>query len=365
MIIRGDSGGGLPLRAGSVQCVVTSPPYWGLRDYGVSGQIGLEDTPEEYVERLVGVFREVWRVLRDDGTVWLNMGDAYAGGGRGGNPTEASSTLEGGKRNQEASIIKRQMTGSRRRDRADVPRSDVRIEGLKAKDLIGIPWRVAFALQASGWRLRSDIIWHKRNPMPESVRDRPTRSHEYVFLLTKKARYYYDADAIREDASPNTHARLSQKTLHEQQGGFKQDLYEQGFPGKKNRDRRPADILKAMATKHGVGPKASRNEPGPKQNGGFAAATAGPTISRNKRDVWTIPTAPCPEAHFATFPPKLVEPCVLAGSRPGDVVLDPFAGTGTAVAVAYGLGRKGVGIELSGEYVEIAKRRTSVQLGFV
>ncbi len=236
---------------GLAQVCVTSPPYWGLRDYGVEGQLGLETTPEEYVERLVEIMREVRRVLRDDGTLWLNLGDSYAGAGHDG----GTNSLETNRREQ-------RMFGGKRP-----------IAGLKPKDLCGMPWRVAFALQADGWWLRSDIIWAKPNPMPESVTDRPTRSHEYLFLLTKRARYYYDADAIREDGP--TYTRKA--------GGYK------GRNGK-NASRFPG-------------------------KGGFGDSDV-TTTGRNKRSVWQIATKPFRGAHFATFPPALVEPCVLAGSSP-------------------------------------------------
>jgi len=338
----------------SVQTVVTSPPYYGLRDYGVEGQIGLEATPEEYVEKLVEVFRGIRQVLRPDGTVWLNLGDSYNGSGGAGGDYNEGGLKEGQPR----------YPGRR-------------VKGLKPKDLIGIPWRVAFALQADGWYLRSDIIWHKPNPMPESVKDRPTKAHEYVFLLSKSPRYYYDAEAIAEPAV----------------SGYRGSSFTTG---------------KTAATKPNVGQKPRMERP-----------------TRNKRSVWTIATQPYPEAHFATFPEKLVEPCILAGTSPKAcpkcrapwvrvvksepmvikrsdraekmgkfgrtqpsgtmvapphretvgweptcdcpdndgsgkcIVLDPFAGSGTTLLVAERLGREGVGIEINPEYVEMAKRRLS------
>jgi DNA modification methylase len=253
-----------------VQTCVTSPPYWGLRDYGVEGQIGFESTPEEYAATMVKVFGLVRQMLADDGTLWLNLGDSYAGG--------------------------------------VVP------TGLKPKDLIGIPWRVAFALQADGWYLRSDIIWHKPNPMPESVRDRPTKSHEYLFLLSKSERYFYDADAIAEE-SVSEGPRLAD-------------------------DDEP--------TRHGTaGARAS----------GVTRLGAGAT--RNRRTVWTVATQPYSGAHFATFPPELIEPCILAGSRPGDIVLDPFLGSGTTAEVAQHLGRRWIGIDLNPSYLPMQHRRTA------
>lgn len=242
------------LDAGSIQTCVTSPPYWGLRDYGDEGQLGLEPTPEQYVENLVAVFREVRRVLRDDGTVWLNLGDSYASGEIGRH--------DGGREGRTLGKVQ----GGRMQRRVQ--------SGVKPKDLVGIPWRVAFALQADGWWLRSDIIWAKPNPMPESVTDRPTCAHEYIFLLSKSARYFYDADAIREEDSG-----LNSGT---------------GFVGRQ-----------AGSTNHHPG-----------TGGGGRKERWIASGSRNKRSVWTITTQPYPEAHFATFPPKLIEPCILAGSPP-------------------------------------------------
>lgn len=262
----------------SVQCIVTSPPYFGLRDYGDAEQIGLEQTPEQYVQEIVGVFREARRVLRHDGTLWLNLGDSYAAA-RGGThqPAETLAGGEGG-RTAEGERVNRG-----RRDGYNPTRNAAAI-GLKHKDLIGIPWRVALALQADGWYLRQDVIWHKPNPMPESVTDRFTKAHEYVFLLSKSERYYFDHEAVQE---PATGAR-------------------------------------------GV---------------------------RNKRSVWTVATKPFPGAHFATFPPELIRPCVLAGSGPGDVVLDPFSGSGTTGEVALLAQRKYLGIEVNPVYVAMATER--------
>ncbi|OPZ25266.1 MAG: Modification methylase DpnIIB [Lentisphaerae bacterium ADurb.BinA184] len=261
MILLGDAQRILErLPTASVRCAVTSPPYWGLRDYGIAGQIGLEATLPQYINRLVTVFREMRRVLRPDGTFWLNIGDGYTSGNRGWrapdkkNPARAMSV------------------------RPDTP------EGLKPKDLLGVPWRMAFALQQDGWFLRSDIVWEKPNAMPESVKDRPTRSHEYLFLFSQREDYYYDHLAIQE---------------------------------KSDGDGRP----------------------------------------RNRRSVWGVNTEPCREAHFATFPPALVEPCILAGSAKDDYVLDPFFGAGTVGVVCQRRGRQFVGIELHPDYVNIAARR--------
>ena len=296
----------------SVQMCVTSPPYWGLRDYGVDGQMGLEETLEEYIEKMVVVCREVRRVLRSDGTFWCNMGDSYAGNGSrgGGDPT----------------------VGKRNLGETKYPPKPA-LGGLKPKDLVGLPWRVAFALQADGWWLRQDIIWSKSNPMPESVTDRCTRSHEYIFLLTKSAKYFYDYEAIKEPASQNSHPRgngVNPKAVK--------------MPGKNSRIFQDRDPQHSSARKI-------------KQNESFSAAVKGLVERRNKRSVWTLATHPFPEAHYATFPPKLVRPMILAGSRPGDVVLDPFMGAGTTALVCEQLDRKWLGIELNPESIEIAERR--------
>lgn len=297
----------------SVHCVVTSPPYWGLRDYGVPGQIGLEPTHIEYVERMVEVFREVRRVLRRDGTLWLNLGDAFAGSwgaqSREGY-SDDSSRLEGGSPLSARQIAAHpQLSGG--------TGSNKRTPGLKPKDLIGLPWRVAFALQADGWWLRSDIVWHKPNPMPESVTDRPTKAHEYVFLMSKNSRYYYDAEAIAEVAESE--------------------------PG-------------SVAGESGYAARAAAMGRAPSGNE-RPGAIAFNRSTRNKRSVWTIATAPFAEAHFAVFPPALVEPCILAGCAQGGVVLDPFAGSGTTAMVALRHGRRAIGLELNAEYVELARRR--------
>ncbi len=301
----------------SVQCCVTSPPYWGLRDYGVKGQIGLEKTPAEFIEKLVGVFREVKRVLRKDGTCWINMGDCYMS-----NP-----------------------------NRKMVP-------GLKNKDLVGQPWMLAFALRADGWYLRRDIIWHKPNAMPESVKDRPALAHEYLFLLSKSGRYYYDSEAIKEPVTGNAHSRGSgvnpkcagwadgpgaHSTLqHAKPGGS----YKGSIPGRKN------------------GPGQDRRSTRPRQNSSFSAAVSQLVERRNKRTVWTIPTTPYPDAHFATYPSALVTPCILASTKLGDTVLDPFGGSGTTGKVALELGRKAILIELNPNYGHLIEKRTSITPGF-
>ena len=303
----------------SIQCVVTSPPYWGLRDYGRNGQLGLEETPEEYVEKMVKVFREVKRVLKDDGTVWLNLGDTYFGA-KGGH-------WEGG------NSITNDTTGSNYRMQRKAPPKHPR---LKTKDLTGIPWRVAFALQADGWWSRQDIIWHKPNPMPESVTDRCTKSHEYIFLLSKSAKYFYDADAIREPLAASTLNDIRIGCKSSRPNSKAHELVKQGAHGS-----------------GGIGdPTKTRAE---------LTNLAG----RNKRSVWKINTQPYKEAHFAVFPEELPTLCIKAGSEEGDVVLDPFFGSGTTGWVAQRLGRKWIGIELNPEYIKIAEKRFIQQDLFV
>ena len=343
-IMNGDSLSELKkLERESIQTVVTSPPYWGLRDYGtatwvggkkdcdhianpnatkkmgnpefnenrpsrtetktkgyyksicpkcgagrIDSQLGAENTPDEYVDGLVDVFREIRRVLKKDGTVWLNLGDTYSGTGHKGDLVDPKYTE--GRNGQKKAL-------------------NNKVQGLKPKDLVGIPWRVAFALQADGWYLRSDIIWHKPNSMPEPVQDRPTKSHEYIFLLSKSPHYYYDADAIRE---PYTVSSWDEGTGH--------DTY-------RNRDLRPNDL------------------------------------GRNKRDVWTVNTKSFPEAHFATFPEKLIDTCIKAGTKENDIVLDPFSGAGTTGVVACKLNRRYIGIELNPDYAEMSKNRLAKTVG--
>lgn len=286
------------------QCVntcVTSPPYFGLRDYGNDGQIGLEATPDAFVTKLVEVFREVKRVLRDDGTVWLNLGDSYA-----------NNTAAGDK------VFGNPAFNANRPSRADTKTAAKTVPaGLKPKDLIGIPWRVAFALQADGWYLRQDIIWHKPNPMPESVRDRCTKAHEYIFLLSKSPKYYYDHEAVKEKSAESSIARLAQPTLASQSGSNR-------VPGKTNGN------MKAVGGE-----------------------------MRNKRSVWTVTTKPYKGAHFATFPPDLIEPCILAGAPEGGTVLDPFGGSGTTAGVAISHGRKAIICELNPEYAGLVDERVA------
>jgi DNA modification methylase len=289
------------------QMCVTSPPYFGLRDYGHDGQIGLEQTPEDYIAAMVEVFRCVRDVLADDGTLWLNIGDSYAanGGAHGGRSDNQRGV--GAKRTHDNG------GGDQQARRAP--------NGLKPKDLIGIPWMLAFALRADGWYLRQDIIWHKPNPMPESVRDRCTKAHEYIFLLSKSERYFFDSDAMQEPASDN--------------------------PVSASRRNR-ADFST-------VGTKAIQGTGFGQSGKGLNAQYKGDT--RNRRSVWTVATRPYKGAHFATFPPALIEPCILAGSKPGDIVLDPFMGSGTTAMVALQHGRQYLGCELNPDYAALQQER--------
>ena len=289
------------LEAESVSCVVTSPPYYGLRDYGHEGQIGLEQTPDEYVQKMVAVFREVWRVLRKDGVVFLNLGDSYAGSGGAGN--------------QFGQLEK---NGFNKYKQNGKPK-DI---NLKPKDLIGIPWRVAFALQADGWYLRQDIIWHKPNPMPESVTDRCTKAHEYIFLLSKSQKYFYDAEAVKEKSTGNT--------------------------------KGAAASFKRNGSKRGISICPNSPMPTHREDRELVAYDG---ESRNRRSVWTVSTKPFKGAHFAVFPEKLIEPCILAGCPKGGTVLDPFTGSGTSGIVAVKHGRNFIGCELNKEYLDMANRR--------
>ena len=301
----------------SIDCVVTSPPYYGLRDYGVAGQIGLENSPEEYVGRLMDVSRQVFRVLKPDGTFWLNIGDSYAGSGRGkgdvnrkGIQPEASYTGD---------FI-----------------NPYRLKGYKSKDLIGIPWMLAFALRADGWFLRQDIIWQKPNPMPESVKDRCTKAHEYLFLLTKSARYYFDSEAILEPAAYD---------------GRKDTFYKGGDKDVNctAHERWPRQIRGFAAKEGETGLRPSRH-----------GANIPTCRARNRRSVWTVSTRGFRGAHFATFPPDLIRPCIAAGCRLNGVVLDPFMGAGTTAIVAQELGRNYVGIELNDDYVRMSEKRINL-----
>jgi len=343
------------LPSASVQCVVTSPPYWGLRDYGFKGQIGMEKTPEEYVNHLVDIFHELKRVLRQDGVFWLNLGDSYFSTQTTTGGCSPKSTLSGGGGPNSRQGSKNEFLYN---IQPKISHKKV-LANVKPKDLIGIPWMVAFALRADGWYLRSDIIWAKNNPMPESVTDRPTRSHEYIFLLTKNKKYYYDAEAIKEPLAASSIQRLSQPTFDSQTGG------EKDYGPTSNRSARKTLV---NLKKHYCGPNSRANvDYVPKKNLKQDMIAKGtyvgfndryvPVTKRNKRDVWTIAVRPYMGAHFATFPEKLVEPCVLAGSKPGDVVMDPFAGSGTTLAVALRLGRNYLGIEGNPKYMKLIRER--------
>ena len=286
----------------SIQTCITSPPYWGLRDYGNDNQIGLEKTPEAYVEKMVSVFQEIKRVLKEDGTVWLNLGDSY---------------MSSGGASRHHGYTDPKYSNGRKIEHFEPQAYPHDI--IKPKDIVGIPWRVALALQSDGWYLRQDIIWAKGNPMPESVKDRCTKSHEYLFLLTKNKKYYFDYEAIKE-------------TSVDYEASYKR--YESGFGGKKNQSLKESGYGQTKV----IGRR--------KFDG-----------KRNKRSVWNVNTQPCKEAHFAVMPQKLVKPCVLAGSRKGDKILDPFAGAGTVGMVASRHERDFIGIELNAEYIEIAEKR--------
>lgn len=392
VLIRGDARA-LPLTEGCVQCVVTSPPYFGLRDYGTAtwhggklgcdhkasrefvnpkntlwpkghlpatnaanqmhqrqfrglcekcgatsqdAQLGLEATPAAYVAALVAVFREVRRVLTADGVAWLNLGDSYAGGGnyRGLN---SENSLSAKQRSNRGATGVCQLLGAAGKDTGPA----------KPKDLIGIPWKTAFALQADGWYLRSDIIWSKPNPMPESVTDRPTKAHEYLFLLSKSERYFYDADAIAEPATRTLRPSEEKNGFyHSGEYGVRATQHGRklhwGYRGEATKDYDAAGAQNPSDTKRRIlDAMAEPDYPG-----------------RNKRSVWTIPTMPYAGAHFATMPEALVEPCILAGSRLGDLILDPFSGSGTVLAVAARTGRRGVGVDLNPAYHQLAKVRT-------
>ena len=402
-IFHGDAREVLPeLDDKSVHCVVTSPPYWGLRDYGTAewkggdpacghkaqqlrrgvnlaqsvastrgeakkcaevdwiqfrdkcehcgavrmdSQLGLERTPAEYVAKMVDVFREVWRVLRDDGTLWLNMGDCYAtgagsvgecpGGGARGAKWAGSAVPPQNNVGRGRGVHTAENSGKAApRLTAMGPMTQpnrMPVAGLKPKDLVGMPWRLAFALQADGWYLRSDIIWAKCNPMPESVTDRPTKSHEYIFLLSKSERYYYDAEAIKE-ACESGPSDIRKMLEHKERIGGKH--------------KHLVDPYSKASSATNIGQKRSVGSPD----------------GRNKRTVWTISTAPFPDAHFATFPEDLIKPCILAGCPKGGVVLDPFMGSGTTALVASKLQCMALGIELNAEYIDIAARRLSQEV---
>jgi DNA modification methylase len=343
----------------SVHCCVTSPPYFGLRDYGIASQIGLEPTPDEFVAQLVDVFREVRRVLRPDGTLWLNLGDSYArdpgkGQHKPGDAGKQNYIIErGGGRSASTTPLRKFRPGSGRADgvvdeRGQRNRDGVGpVPGLKAKDLIGIPWRVAFALQADGWYLRQDIIWSKPNPMPESVQDRCTKAHEYIFMLSKSQRYHYDIEAIKEPA-------IYSGLTGQDESGFKNAANFSGkhAGGNAVRGERP-DKQRGHGRRHaGFNDRWDAMEKAEQSSG-----------MRNKRSVWEVATKPFAEAHFATFPPDLIEPCIKAGCPVGGTVLDPFGGAGTTGLVADRWQRDAILIELNPEYAGIAERRISGDAG--
>lgn len=335
-----------------VDCCVTSPPYFGLRDYGHDGQIGLEETPEQYVQNIVAVFEEVRRVLKPEGTLWLNLGDSYCGTATGSGD-QTSSTLQGGKGTQiEAGKRPHKKPGN----------------GVKQKDLIGIPWMVAFALRSAGWYLRQDIIWHKPNPMPESVTDRCTKAHEYIFLLSKSAKYYYDQDAIRTPVRDSTVQRMMQQ-IENQKGS--------SCPSKSNgpmkavgpgRKPRPGiDTHGNQGSETGIKAYSHRGAGDKKLTGHSGNFDADGNLigdgMANKKSVWTVTTKPFKEAHFATFPEDLIVDCIKAGCPEGGIVLDPFMGAFTTAVVAKKLNRKFTGSELNRGYVKMGNKRLRSEIG--
>jgi len=300
----------------TIDCVVTSPPYWGLRDYGVDGQLGLEKTYQEHIQNIVELFRAMKPKLKDSATVWLNYGDSYASTVNGTKVKDMKKSLQKNRTSKIKGVYD---------DRGFVDKPFSTIQGsLKPKDLVMIPNRIAIALQDDGWWIRSEIIWHKPNPMPESTKDRPTSCHEKIWLITKSKKYYYDADSIREPVAQGTITRLSEKNLKNQKGS-------------------------------------TRGNGGMKSNGNMKPV--GNMETKNKRNVWTVTTKPCKEAHFATFPKDLIEPCIKAGCPENGIVFDPFGGSGTTGIVAKSLNRKAILSELNPEYIEIAKVRINKEFG--
>jgi len=333
-IFCGDSSLILPkIPSNSVDCIITSPPYWGLRDYGAPGQLGLEKTPEQYVDKMVKIFREAKRVLKKEGTLWLNLGDSYVSG------------------KSRYSSVKQTLSGKSRGEPVDGNKPDLRHhEFLKDKDLAGILWCIAFALQKDGWYLRQDIIWHKPNPMPESVTDRCTKSHEYIFLLTKNPKYYFDNDSIRERRLTEENRPDAIVRDREWDYDSKQKKLREYAELKKKTGTWTADTDKSKDLRAKIGFKAHTKK-----------LSFTHPLGRNKRSVWTIPTKPFKEAHFATFPETLIEPMVLAGCPKNGIVLDLFMGAGTTAVVAKKLDRNYIGVEINPEYIKIAKRRLAQQ----
>lgn len=336
----------------SLNCCVTSPPYFGLRDYGEAGQIGLEPTPDEYVAKLVAVFREVKRVLRDDGTLWLNLGDTYAR-----NP--AKGQHKPGDSGKQAYVY----------DKGNGRASSTVLAGLMEKNLLGIPWRVVFALQADGWYLRQDIIWHKPNPMPESVRDRCTKSHEYIFLLSKSAKYYFDSEAMQESAVKGASGsefhtgktgehQLGRASAKPRTAGNKSHKYVTAYDQSDSEEHRlEAGLMKIADTPWETRNKRDVWNVDEDEWSQFQAWKA--MQEPEQHDVWEVSTRPYKGAHFAVFPPKLIEPCILAGCPVGGLVLDPFAGSGTTGMVAQQHGRQAVLLELNPSYVDLAVARVA------
>ncbi len=352
------------LHDNSIDCCVTSPPYFGLRDYGTSEQIGLEETPELFVSAMVEVFTEVKRVLKDEGTLWLNLGDSYWGG-KGASGTQSPEQADERNKQGLALTSKAQQLGGKGYTRP----TDKKHTEIKAKDLIGIPWMVAFALRSSGWYLRQDIIWNKPNPMPESVTDRCTKAHEYIFLLSKSAKYYYDIDAIRTPVKDSTVQRMMQQ-IEDQKGSERVPGKTNGTmkavgPGRKpapqdNRGGNQGSSTGIKAYSHrGTGDKKLTGHSGNFDSDGNLIGDG----MANKKSVWTVTTKPFSEAHFATFPQDLILDCIKAGCPENGIVLDPFMGAGTTAVVSRKLHRNFVGIELNPEYIEIANSRLFKELG--
>jgi DNA modification methylase len=336
------------IKDNSVDCCITSPPYWGLRDYGNDNQLGLEETPEKYVENMVNVFRGVKRVLKEDGTLWLNLGDAYWGGGwRGSGLNSNSGDIQ--KAHIGTHVGEIMVMGKGRH------------ELYKAKDLVGIPWMVAFALRADGWYLRQDIIWHKPNPMPESVTDRCTKSHEYIFLLSKSKNYYFDYESIQEEATgydgrKDTLLKGSDKYKQRVVTGKKEHTF-----ASRGHERWKFKTKSTFGNRDG---KMDKLHSGNQWEQNLKKGNDGELYPvRNKRSVWTVNTKPYKEAHFAVYPEKLIVGCIKAGCPEGGIVLDPFMGSGTTAVVARKLGRNYIGYELNSEYIKLAEKRIREELG--